>query len=211
VDIGIQAQLTELLPLLQDPKGRKILDTAYQLTTLQKGVKTISVASERASKVVFALKNLARYDQSGEKTLVPVSEGIETVLTLYQNQLQHVKVVKHYDALPPLRCYPDALHQVWINLIHNALQAMNNKGTLTLEITQAADCAVIHIKDTGSGIPEEIQAKIFEPFFTTKSPGEGSGLGLDIVKKIVEKHEGEIKMTSQLHQGSTFSVWLPMG
>jgi signal transduction histidine kinase len=139
-----------------------------------------------------------------------LTEGIETILTLYQNQLkQGVEVIRNYRDLPPILCYPDELNQVWTNLIHNALQAMANRGTLILEVTQVAAQAQISITDSGSGIPPEIKSKIFEPFFTTKPPGEGSGLGLDIVKKIITKHGGQITVESQPGR-TTFSVLLPI-
>ncbi|HAJ63625.1 MAG TPA: hybrid sensor histidine kinase/response regulator, partial [Cyanobacteria bacterium UBA8543] len=139
-----------------------------------------------------------------------IIEGIETVLTLYQNQLKHgVKIIRNYQELPPIRCYFDELNQVWTNLIHNGLQAMNNQGTLTLDAQLQNGYLQVSITDSGKGIPQEIQEKIFQPFFTTKLPGEGSGLGLDIVKKIVEKHRGTIEFESVPGQ-TTFTVSLPL-
>jgi signal transduction histidine kinase len=131
-------------------------------------------------------------------------------LTLYQNQLkQGVQVIRNYAKLPPVLCYPDELNQVWTNLIHNALQAMEYRGTLSIEVTAIDQQAKISLTDSGKGIPEEIQAKIFEPFFTTKPSGEGSGLGLDIVKKIIKKHDGQITVESQPGR-TTFNVFLPI-
>ena len=140
-----------------------------------------------------------------------ITEGIETVLTLYQNQIkQGVEVVRNYQAqLPAVLCYPDELNQVWTNLIHNALQAMDNQGTLTIDAVQQDTSVLVKITDSGKGIPPEILPKIFEPFFTTKPAGEGSGLGLDIVKKIIEKHQGKIDVESV--PGTTaFTVSLPI-
>ena len=139
-----------------------------------------------------------------------IIEGIETVLTLYHNQLKHhVDVIKNYATLPPVQCYPDELNQVWTNLIHNALQAIGDKGTLKIEVAQEYNYAIISITDNGPGIPDNIKLKIFEPFFTTKPAGEGSGLGLDIVKKIIEKHEGKIKVDS-IPGKTTFTVSIPV-
>jgi signal transduction histidine kinase len=139
-----------------------------------------------------------------------LSEGIDTVLTLYQNQLKKgIEVKRNYTELPPVLCYPDELNQVWTNLIHNALQAMDYRGTLTIEVMQQEQHTCISITDTGAGIPAEIKSKIFEPFFTTKPPGEGSGLGLDIVKKIIEKHQGKIEVESIPGQ-TKFTVSLPI-
>jgi signal transduction histidine kinase len=109
----------------------------------------------------------------------------------------------------PIWCYPDELIQVWTNLIHNAIQAMSEQGTLTIRVIQEQQQALVQIIDTGSGIASEISEQIFQPFFTTKSVGEGSGLGLSICKQIVDKHAGDIQVQSQ--PGETiFSVWLPL-
>ncbi|NEP27660.1 ATP-binding protein, partial [Moorena sp. SIO3I6] len=148
---------------------------------------------------------------SGEKIDAQITDGIDTVLTLYHNQLKHgVDVYRNYDdSLPVIGCYPDELNQVWTNLIHNALQAMENKGTLTINVRQQDDQIKVSITDTGKGIPPEIQPKIFQPFFTTKPAGEGSGLGLDIVRKIVEKHHGHMEVDSVPGE-TTFTVSLPI-
>jgi signal transduction histidine kinase len=211
VNMGLQTDLQSFLPLLKDPDSEKILKTAYEFSSIQRSAKTIATATERAAKVVFALKSYARYDFNAEKLEVNIVEGIETVLTLYQNQLKHgVEVVKNYQSpVPAVLCYPDELHQVWTNLIHNSLQAMENKGILRIDIVQQDSWLQVRITDSGKGIPSEILPKIFEPFFTTKPMGEGSGLGLDIVRKIIEKHDGKIEVNSIPAQ-TTFTVSLPL-
>ncbi|RKZ82047.1 MAG: hypothetical protein DRR19_21295 [Candidatus Parabeggiatoa sp. nov. 1] len=210
VEMGIYDEVSPFLPLLQSSDRETLLDTAYRLSSLQRSSQTIDMAVQRASKVVFALKSFARYEHSGEKIEANITEGIETVLTLYQNQLKHnIKVVKHYAQLPPILCHADELNQVWTNLIHNALQAMDHTGTLTIDVSQQYNQVVISITDSGEGIASDIKDKIFEPFFTTKRAGEGSGLGLDIVKKIVEKHEGHITVESQPGK-TTFTVSIPV-
>ena len=210
VIMGITDEIASLMPLVQRPDSCQILDVAYKLSELKRGTATINTSTDRASKVVFALKTYSRYDQSGEKIRVKLTEGIETVLVLYHNQLkQGVEVIRNYAEIPPVSCYPDELNQVWTNLIHNALQAMDNRGTLTIDVTQENQQAKISITDSGCGIPEEIKGKIFNPFFTTKPTGEGSGLGLDIVKKIIDKHAGNLTVESQPGQ-TTFNVFLPM-
>jgi two-component system, NtrC family, sensor kinase len=208
--IGIYDNVDGLFPLLKDPDCPTLLEMAYQLAIVQKSTRSIATASDRAAKTIFALKNFARFDSSGQKVHAQLTESIETVLTLYQNQLkQGVEVIKSYGKVAPLLCYPDELNQVWTNLIHNALHAMGNKGTLTIELKEQAHQLLVCITDSGIGIPENIQPKIFDPFFTTKPPGEGSGLGLDIVKKIIKKHEGTITVDSQPGQ-TTFTVSLPI-
>jgi signal transduction histidine kinase/PAS domain-containing protein len=210
VEMGIYDNVESFLPLLKNSPGEQILETTYQMFNLQRSSQTIKIAIQRASKVVFALKSFARYDQTGKKAKVDITEGIETVLTLYHNQIKHgIEVIKNYASLPFILCYPDELNQIWTNLIHNALQAMDYKGTLTIEVIQQNNQVCVSIMDSGQGIPDEIKDKIFEPFFTTKPAGEGSGLGLDIVKKIIDKHEGRIIFTSQPGK-TTFTVTIPI-
>jgi PAS domain S-box-containing protein len=210
VSIGIYDDITPFLPLLKSKEKDLILKQAYLLTSLQRSAYAIATASERAGRIVFALKSYARYDQSSEKIQANIIDGIETVLTLYHNQLkQGIEVVRQYQDIPNIWCYPDELNQLWSNLVHNALQAMEYKGTMTLSIGIDGDCVYVKVTDTGKGIPDNIKYKIFQPFFTTKPSGEGSGMGLCIVKKIVEKHAGTIEVESR--QGSTsFIVNLPI-
>jgi signal transduction histidine kinase len=132
------------------------------------------------------------------------------VLILYQNSFkQNVKLIKQYDSLPLIMCYADEINQVWMNLIHNALQAMHYKGTLKIAVTQQNNQVAVSITDSGEGIADEIKNRIFEPFFTSKPLGEGTGLGLDIVKQIVEKHNGRILVASKAGE-TTFTVFLPI-
>ena len=119
-------------------------------------------------------------------------------------------MIRRYGKIPQILCYPDELNQVWTNLIHNALQAMDFKGCLEIGASLNENWVVIQFSDNGPGIPEEIKNRIFDPFFTTKPMGEGSGLGLDISKKIIEKHQGYFTVESE--PGKTmFSVSIPIG
>jgi two-component system, NtrC family, sensor kinase len=209
-DMKIYEGIDPFLPILTHPDSQNLLEFAYNLSGLQRGSNTIETAAERAAKVVFALKSYAHYDQTNELFKASLKEGIDTVLTLYQNYIKKgVEVVQNYSEIPEIYCYPDELNQVWTNLIHNAIQAMDNKGTIEIDVTQEAGFAKVSITDNGQGIPEEIKSRIFEPFFTTKPPGEGSGLGLDIVRKIVKKHQGEIAVES-VPGKTTFTVSLSM-
>lgn len=209
-DLGVYNDLKTIIPLLKSASGISIINTVYDIFNLQKSAKTIETATDKAAKIVFSLKTHARHDSSAEKAKANVIEGIETVLTLYQNQLKYgVEVIKQYDEIPPIYCYFDELNQVWTNLIHNALQAMNYQGTLTINVFCQDKSLVIKVGDNGQGIPSENMDKIFQPFFTTKPAGEGSGLGLDIVRKIIAKHQGDISVTSKSGQ-TVFTVLLPM-
>ena len=210
IDIGITTEIDSHLPLLRHSQVDWILNLAYNLTRLQGNNRTIITSVENASKVVFALKNYARFDTSGKKQSAQIQDGLETVLEIYHNQLkQNIEVVRSYKDLPLINCYPDELIQVWTNLIHNGIQAMKGGGTLTLTTATVNEGIEVTIADSGTGIPEHIKDQIFEPFFTTKPAGEGSGLGLHISKKIIDKHQGTIKVDSQ--PGRTeFKIWLPL-
>jgi signal transduction histidine kinase len=210
VDIGIYDQIDPFVALLLHPEGRHILDTVYQLASLQKSTRTILTATDRAARTVLALKRYVHQDSSGRKTETDVIEGIETALTLHLNQIKRgIEVVKNYSDIPEILAFPDELNQVWTNLLSNALYGMSYSGKLTITVSQTEQNIRVDITDTGKGIPAELQPKIFEPFFTTKPKGEGSGLGLSIVKKIVDRHAGQIEVNSQSGQ-TTFSVFLPL-
>jgi two-component system NtrC family sensor kinase len=210
VDMEIYENIEEFLPLFRAPDWEVVLNSAYQFASFKKSISLIHRATAKSGKVVFALKTYAHFDNQPEKVQANLHDGIETVLTLYQNQLKHgIEVVKNYGDLPEIMCYPDDLNQVWTNLVHNALQAMDYKGILTIETWQQEANIFLKFTDNGKGIPSEVIPKIFQPFFTTKSAGEGSGLGLDIVRKIVEKHQGTIAVDSVPGQ-TTFTVSLPI-
>jgi PAS domain S-box-containing protein len=210
VKLGITQDITPYLSILQDENKKIILDTAYNLFSQRTNSKTIQLAVERAAKIVYALKSYVHQDSSGQMTKALVNQGIDIVLTLYQNQLkQGIETIKYYQDIPAILCYPEDLNQVWTNLIHNALQAMKNQGQLEITVFHKDAQVVVQITDSGTGIPPEIKDKIFEPFFTTKPVGEGSGLGLDIVRKIVDKHQGKIEVFS-VPGRTTFTVYLPV-
>ncbi len=210
VDMGIHETTPALLAILALPQRENLLQGAYNLTRLMQNNHNILTAVERASKIVFALKSYSHQSHSGEHREIQLLDGIETVLTLYYNQIKHgVEVITDYEKLPEIIGDPDQLNQVWTNLIHNALQAIHNQGTLKICAKHESSQMIrVDIQDNGPGIPADIQERIFEPFFTTKAVGEGSGLGLDISKKIVEEHGGVISVQSQ--PGKTvFTVVLP--
>lgn len=210
VQMRAHGNLTHYLPLLQHEQSEQILDTARGLATMINSIDNINVAVERVAKIVFALKSFSHEGHAEVWSEAQLVDGIESVLLIYQNQIkQGIQLRREFQTIAPLRCLFDELNQVWTNLIHNALQAMDNKGCLTISIERIADEALVSIQDTGCGIAEDVQDKIFDAFFTTKAIGEGSGLGLDIARKIVEKHNGRISFRSQLNVGTTFFVYLP--
>jgi signal transduction histidine kinase len=186
------------------------IQVLYDFFIVQKNNNTILSSVEKASRVVNALK---MYVHTAEKNIPEkynISEGIETILTIYQNQLKsgiQVSIDIPKDLM--VSGYPEELGQVWTNLIVNACQAMNFKGDLRIDGQDKGEIVLIRVSDTGSGIPAEIGDKIFNEFFSTKKIGEGSGLGLSIVKKIIEKHKGKIYYESEVGKGTTFIVELP--
>ena len=210
VQFNAHNDVTRYQPLLQHPESEHILEAARSLINALSNARNVNVAVERVTKMVKALKSFSHFNIGTEKIEANLTEVMDTVLTIYQGQTRvGVEVVRNYDSIPPLLCFPDELNQVWTNLIHNALQAMNHEGTLTISIRKEGDCAVVSVGDNGCGIPEEIRGKIFDVFFTTKPAGVGSGLGLDIVKKIIDKHQGRIDLQSEVGVGTTFTVTLP--
>ena len=210
VDMGIYEKARRFLPLLKTKESEMILQVAYRLSGLEKNSRNIHLAVERASKIVFALKSFTHYDHEGKRVLSNISDGLETVLTLYHNQIKKgVKVIRDYQEVPRIPCFPDELNQVWVNLLHNAIHAMEYKGRLEIQLACDGEHLAVSITDSGPGIPLKIQSQIFEPFFTTKASGEGSGLGLDISRRIIERHQGEIQFDSEPGR-TTFRVLLPV-
>ena len=164
--------------------------------------------------LVTAIKEYSYLDQGGQQE-IDVHDGLESTLKMLSYKLRkaNVEVVRQYDrTLPRVCAYGSELNQVWTNLIDNAVDALKGKGqgTLTLRTSRNRDDAVVDVVDDGPGIPPEVQPRIFDPFFTTKGVGEGSGLGLDIARRIVKmRHKGEIRFESR--PGETcFEVTLPL-
>lgn len=210
LDIGVRDHIDAALPLLNHPDRDWLLTLAYDLTRLRGNSETILDAVERASKVVFALKNYARVEHNEVKQSIDVRASIQTVLDLYGSQIkQGIEVEREFADVPPINGHADELVQVWTNLIHNAIHAMDGRGRLQLGSAQQAGHVVVSVTDSGPGVPPDLQAKIFEPFFSTKPRGEGTGLGLHICRQIVAKHGGAIQLDSKPGK-TTFSVRLPL-
>jgi two-component system NtrC family sensor kinase len=210
VDLGIGDRLEGVIPLLKHENGDRVVQLVYDLVEVRRSIRNVRTAAERATHIVGALKNYARYDSSGRKVRADITEGIKTVLMLFQYQFKRgIEVESLYSPLPAIKCYPDELSQVWTNLVHNALQAMGEHGTLRIETTQCEENIKVCITDSGPGIAPEVLPRIFEPFFTTKPQGKGTGIGLHISKKIIDKHGGTLAVESV--PGKTrFTVCLPI-
>lgn len=170
----------------------------------------IKLSSKRISELIKAMKDYSYMDR-GPLQEVDVHEGIESTLTILKHKLKYgVEVIREYGELPHICAYGGELNQVWTNLIDNAIDAMNGKGHLRIRTAQEGDRVLVEITDDGSGIPAEIQPRIFDQFFTTKEVGKGTGLGLDIVRRLVEgQHKGSVHLESK--PGETrFQVRIPI-
>jgi signal transduction histidine kinase len=170
----------------------------------------IESSTSRISDLVRAIKEYTYMDQAPVQN-VDIVKSLETTLTILNHKLKRgVVVQRYYHRIPLLvNSFGSELNQVWTNLIDNAIDAMGGKGELRVRTYRDDDCVVVEIGDNGPGISPEVKPHIFEPFFTTKGVGEGTGLGLDTVQRIVKKHRGSIQVTSK--PGDTrFQVWLPL-
>ncbi|PIE35250.1 hypothetical protein CSA56_05020 [candidate division KSB3 bacterium] len=220
-----------LLSVLSTYDAIPILDFLEKCHKIIHASRDIKTSIHMITKIVNALKLYSRVGQATvEET--DIHEGIETTLTILQNHLKYgIEVIRDFGELPKIPCYVNELNQVWTNIIHNAIQAMDGSGTLTITTSVSSlptlnvspdtedgefigdnmldGRVIVCITDTGPGIPLSIQGKIFDPYFTTKDQGEGSGLGLGITQQIVERHHGEIRVKSQ-PGNTTFEVFLPI-
>ncbi len=170
----------------------------------------IESSTSRISDLVGAIKEYTHMDQAPVQN-VDLVKSMETTLTILNHKLkQGVVVQRDYQRIPLLvNSFGSELNQVWTNIIDNAIDAMHGKGELRVRTYRDDNCVVVEIADNGPGIPDEVLPHIFEPFFTTKGVGEGTGLGLDTVQRIVKKHRGNIQVSSR--PGDTrFQVWLPL-
>src|SRR6202167_6268633 len=170
----------------------------------------IESGTSRISDLVRAIKEYTYMDQTPLQN-VDVVKGLETTLTILNHKLKHgVTVVREYARVSLIvNSFGSELNQVWTNIIDNAIDAMAGDGNLRILTYRDDKCAVVEIIDSGPGIRTEVQQHIFEPFFTTKGVGEGTGLGLDTVQRIVKKHHGTIQVASK--PGETrFQIWLPL-
>ncbi len=170
----------------------------------------IESSASRISDLVRAIKEYTYMDQAPVQN-VDIVKSLEVTLTILNHKLKHgVEVQRNYQKVPFLvNSFGSELNQVWTNLIDNAIDAMGGKGELRVRTFREDGCVVVEIGDNGPGISPEVEAHIFEPFFTTKGVGEGTGLGLDTVQRIVKKHRGNIEVTSK--PGDTrFQVRLPL-
>ena len=200
-----EALLLEKPELLEENRRVKA-----SLKVIEDANGVIESGSSRVAKIVRRLKSFARLDEA-ELMRADVHEGIDDTLVLLHHELKRdIKVHKDYGAVPSIPCFPSQLNQVFLNLLVNARQAIEGAGDIYIETEVVDGYAHIRIRDTGKGIPKQNLPKIFDPGFTTKGVKVGTGLGLSICYRIIKEHRGEIRVDSEVGQGSTFTVVLPM-
>ncbi|MGV0105913.1 histidine kinase [Nostoc sp. DSM 114160] len=183
---------------------------------LPKILSSMRIGTDRIRDIVLSLKNFSRLDQSDKKA-VNIHEGIESTLLLLNHRLQpKIEIIKKYGNLPPVQCYPAQLNQVFMNILSNGIDAlldldnqMQKQIVIQTEVTKL-ETVIITFRDNGNGIDSEIQSKIFDPFFTTKPINKGTGLGLAISHQIIEKHQGNIQLKSELARGTEFTIEIPI-
>ena len=202
------------------------IDLEFIIEDLPKSLKSMQVGTERINQIVTSLRNFSRLDEA-ERKKVNIHEGIDSTLLILQNRLKarpnipEIKVIKCYGDLPLVECYAGQLNQVFMNIINNAIDALNDKFSKSSNLSNPEiristkivnnNVVEIRIADNGLGMTEEVRQKIFDPFFTTKPVGQGTGLGLAISYQIiVEKHGGKIESFSQIGEGCEFAIAIPL-
>jgi len=194
--------------------GDKVISDALiriaSILTISRLIREIEVSTKRISELVRAIKEYSYMDQPAMQE-IDLHQGLENTLTILHHRLKGgINVLREYaEGLPRICAFGGELNQIWTNLISNAIEAMQGKGELRVRTTRDLDRVLVEIGDNGPGISPEVLPHIFDPFFTTKGVGEGTGLGLDTVCRIIRNHHGEIRVSS--HPGDTrFQVYLPV-
>jgi two-component system, NtrC family, sensor kinase len=222
---GAIEQCEKLLTLLQagqnadrDELSRQFARASSAIVQLRQQRATEELASlvkdglygtGQMSEIVGNLKDFSRLDRS-KVTSFNLNEGLNSTLNLAKHMLKSVKVDKRFSDIPPIVCSPSQVNQVFLNLVTNAVQAMEDgRGTITLTTRSEGDGVAVDVADTGKGITQDVLPKIFDPFFSTKEVGKGTGLGLSVSYKIVQQHGGRIDVESRPGDGTRFTVWFP--
>jgi len=166
--------------------------------------------TERVKQIVQDLRTFSRTDQA-DLQMAQLTDEIDSTLALMEPQFKgHIEIVRDYRPLPEVLCYPGQLNQVFLNLLMNACDVLEDGGTITIRARPIEDGVRLEFTDSGPGIPADVQSRIFDPFFTTKEVGKGTGLGLSLSHGIIERHGGRIQIISSPSQGATFQIELPL-
>ncbi len=206
------------------------IDLEFLQEDLPKMLASMKLGTDRIRQIVLSLRNFSRMDEAESKA-IDIHEGIDSTLMILQHRLKarpeqpEIEMVKDYAALPLVECYPGQLNQVFMNILVNSIDAIEesnanctyqkikdhpNRITIRTSIVDAVWVEVA-IADNGVGIPKEVQQRIFDPFFTTKPLGKGTGMGMSISYQIVtEKHGGKLECVSSPGKGTEFVIWIPL-
>jgi two-component system NtrC family sensor kinase len=194
----------EVKPVLSAPMADQLARAQSRLHEAESGL-------ERIRELVVKLRVFSRLDE-GERKEVKVSECVESVLTILRHKFEpRIEVITHFGHPDVLDCYPSLLNQAIMNLVANAIDAIEQQGKIWINTGADADGYVVLIADTGHGIPPELRDRIFEPFFTTKPVGQGTGLGLSITYSIIERHQGTLEILPRTDGGTLAIIRLPLG
>ncbi|MFB2938033.1 PAS domain S-box protein [Aerosakkonemataceae cyanobacterium BLCC-F154] len=195
------------------------IDLEFLIEDLPKVLTSMRVGATRIRDIVQSLRVFSRLDEADMK-VVDIHEGIDSTIMILEHRLKPkphfsgISVVKEYQKLPLVECYPGQLNQVFMNILANAIDALETQPeprNITINTQAKNQLVMIKIADNGAGMPQEVKSKIFDPFFTTKAVGKGTGLGLSISHSIiVEKHNGNLECNSQLSQGTEFIIEIPI-
>ena len=198
-----------MLPELEDI--RKRCDFEFIRVDLPQLMAESRQGIERVTQIVRNLKEFSYSDRDQSWRSADLHAGLESTINIVWNELKYkVTLERHYGKLPPVQCRLSELNQVFMNMLLNASQAINERGTITISTGVEGEEVWVQFEDTGEGMPEDVQQNIFDPFFTTKPVGSGTGLGLSISYGIVKSHNGRIDVTSTPGVGSCFRITLPI-
>ncbi len=188
-----------------------VKEMKFLFSEISQLLNSIEEGAKRTKNIVLGLRNFSRMDENSFKK-VNIHDGLDSTLMLLNSKLKGViSVEKEYGSLPPIECLPGKINQVFMNIILNAIQAIESKGTIKIKTsTNGKNTITISISDTGMGMTKATEKRIFEPFFTTKDVGIGTGLGLSITYGIIEDHSGTIEVKSKIGIGTTFVISLPV-
>jgi two-component system, NtrC family, sensor kinase len=193
------------------PAGTALqVDSQEMLDVVEDSVRTTRLACERLINIVNNVRSFARLEDAKCKK-TDIHNSIDSTLALLAHMFKgRIEVVKDYDGVRLIDCYPGQLHQILLNVILNATQAIEGEGTIRIKTWEAGDSVHIAISDNGRGISPDLASQIFDLGFTTKQMAVGTGLGLSIVSKAVRNHHGCIEVESEVGKGSTFTITLPV-
>ena len=215
LELKLHTEWQNHIGFLKSSNSLEVLREFAKLAEILRGCSMIDVAVGKASRIVKALKSYmyssSKHGEEYEFVAVDLRSSLENVLLLFHNQIKRgIRLDTSYENVSGILGDTEQLNQVWTNLVQNALHAVGESGDLSVSLSQEGGYAIVEVADNGYGIPEDIKEKVFEPLFTTKKAGEGTGLGLDIVKRIVEAHDGHIKLESKEGEGTKVRVYLPL-